>query len=772
MTDQFSSDHIEMVQEFSQEIRDLLDELEPVIIAMGKSCGDEGQQEDVSAAINSIFRLFHSIKGAAGFLNFSNIATTSHSAENLLDLIRTGDMSLLPDHIDLLCHGCDFIRDAIEHVCEHYDDEALSVQSSELREKFLASIQPDQPAPKEPYKGVPVIDLDTEHAPQLSPEMSTSFVSESQDILQAMENGLLSWLKDQSNQDLLGDIFRQIHSFKGNCGFLGFADLETLSHHLETAIDLVRSDGKVDAVKIAELALKLVDVYREVLVDIGADGPGKIEGLSIYLDMVNDHLPPEDRLRQDRDKQKPDRLGDILVEQGLATKAAVDISLAQQNRQLGAILVESGVVTHDQVDTALKTQAERKKQKEGAEKAKTGTRQDIRVDLGKLDQLIDLVGELVIAENMVVNSPDLQELELDNFQKSSQHLGKIVRDLQEMAMTLRMIPVSGLFRRMIRLVHDLSRKSGKTVDFILNGEDTEVDKTVIETITDPLVHLLRNAMDHGIELPEVRQAAGKDREGTILLAASHEDGTVKITIKDDGGGLPRDKILAKARERGIIQGDGAGMADSEVFHLIFAPGFSTASEITDISGRGVGMDVVRQNINKVNGTIDITSKAGQGTTVALHIPLTLAIIEGMMVRSGQSRYIIPIINIMESFQTKPEMITVAPDGQEVVKVRESLLPVIRLHDLHNVIPDNQELEKGILVVLEARRGNFCLFVDELLGQQQTVIKALSDYVSRFGNVGGVSGCTIMGNGEVCLILDVQSVLDRLNEGETDESTHS
>ncbi len=772
MTDQFSPDHIEMVREFSQEIRDLLDELEPVIIAMGKSCGDEGQQEDVSDAINSIFRLFHSIKGAAGFLNFNNIATTSHSAENLLDLIRTGEMSLLPDHIDLLCHGCDFIRDAIEHVCEHYEDKALSVQSSELRDKFLASIQSDQPAPKDTDQGLLVIDLDTEHAPQLSAEMTTSFVSESLDILQAMENGLLSWLNDRGNQGLLGDIFRQIHSFKGNCGFLGFADLENLSHHLETAIDLARSGGKVEAVKVAELALGLVDVFREALGDIGAGGPGKIEGLPIYLDMVNDHLPPEDRLRQDRKNEEADRLGDILVEQGLATKAAVDISLAQQKRQLGAILVESGVVTHDQVDSALKIQDERKKKKEGADKAKAGTRQDIRVDLGKLDQLIDLVGELVIAENMVVNSPDLQELELDNFQKSSQHMGKIVRDLQEMAMTLRMIPVSGLFRRMIRLVHDLSRKSGKKVDFILNGEDTEVDKTVIETITDPLVHLLRNAMDHGIEQPEVRQAAGKAREGTIMLAASHEDGTVKIAIKDDGGGLRRDKILAKAREQGVIQGEGAGLDDSEVFQLIFAPGFSTATEITDISGRGVGMDVVRQNINKVNGTIDITSKAGQGTTVALHIPLTLAIIEGMMVRSGQSRYIIPIINIMESLQATTEMITVAPDGQEVVKIRESLLPVVRLHDLHNVVPDNHELEKGILVVLEARGRNFCLFVDELLGQQQTVIKALSDYVSRFGNVGGVSGCTIMGNGEVCLILDVQSVLDHLNEGEADESTHS
>jgi two-component system chemotaxis sensor kinase CheA len=768
MTNQFSPDHIEMVHEFAQEIRDLLDELEPVIIAMGECCGGEGRQGDISEDINSIFRLFHSIKGAAGFLNFTHVAATSHSAENLLDLIRTGGMSLQPDHIDLLCQGCDFIREAIEHVCQHYEDGGLSEQSRRLRDRFLAAIKPGQQAAAQ---GAPLINLDSDLGSQVYPEMTVNFVSESQDILQAMESGLLNWLNDQENQELLGDIFRYVHSFKGNCGFLGFADLESLSHHLETAIDLARSGAKVDIGKIAELALKLVDVYRESLADIVGGGPGKIDGLAIYLDMINDLLPSADRVSRETVKEESDRLGDILVELGAASRAAVDISLAQQNRQLGAILVESGAVSHDAIDKALQIQAERKKKKIEPAKAKVTSRQDIRVDLGKLDQLIDLIGELVIAENMVVHSPDLVDMELDSFQKSSQHLSKIVRDLQEMAMTLRMVPVSGLFRRMIRLVHDLSRKSGKKVDFILRGEDTEVDKTVIETITDPLVHLLRNSMDHGIESSEVRLKAGKNSTGRIKLSATHEEGCVKITIDDDGGGLDRGKILAKAREKGLIHDDGSTMRDREVFQLIFAPGFSTAAEITDVSGRGVGMDVVRQNINKVNGTIDIQSKAGQGTTVQLSISLTMAIIEGMMVRSGQSRYIIPIINIIESFQCKPGMITMAPDGQEIVKVRDNLLAVVRLHELHKIVPDNYELEKGILIVLEARRHNFCLFVDELLGQQQTVIKGLSDYVTNFGNVGGVSGCTIMGNGEVCLILDVQSVLDRLNTGEADESAY-
>jgi two-component system chemotaxis sensor kinase CheA len=765
MTDHVSQEHLELVGEFALEIRDLLDELEPVIIDMGKSCGQSGQLAAICDDINSVFRLFHSIKGGAGFLNFSNIAATSHSAENLLDLIRTGSMALQPEHVDLFCKGCDFIRAAVEHVSEHFNDEDLGEQSAALRQKFMAAIATDheQPQPVVRPGPAPVIDLDLLPVPQLSPELAAGFISESQDILQILENDLLTLLEDQGNEELLKDIFRQIHSFKGNCGFLGFADLEMLSHHLETAMDLARSEGEVDAARIADLALKLIDVYRETLADISTGGAGRIDGLAIYLDLINDLLPPEKRLLADG-AQGAERLGDILVEQGAVSRETVEGCLAQQQKKLGEILVESGMVRPEQVDLALETQSTRKKNKAAVTRAAAPARQDIRVDLGKLDQLIDLVGELVIAENMVVNNPDLLELDLDSFQKSSQHLGKIIRDLQEMAMTLRMVPVSGLFRRMIRLVHDLSRKSGKKVDLILSGEDTEVDKTVIETITDPLVHLLRNSMDHGIEAQEVRQAAGKNSTGTIRLAATHEEGTIKISIEDDGGGLPRDKILAKAREKGLIRGDGAEMADSEVFGLIFAPGFSTAAAITDVSGRGVGMDVVRQNINKVNGTVDIKSKAGQGTTVELRIPLTLAIIEGMLVRSGPSRYIIPIINIIESFQAKPRMITIGPDGQEVVKVRGSLLPVVRLHELHHIVPDHRELEKGILIVLEARGSNFCLFVDELLGQQQTVIKGLSDYVARFGNVGGVSGCTIMGNGEVCLILDVQSVFDRRGEG--------
>ncbi len=370
--------------------------------------------------------------------------------------------------------------------------------------------------------------------------------------------------------------------------------------------------------------------------------------------------------------------------------------------------------------------------------------------------MINLIGELVIAENMLIHNPDLKGLELENFNKAGQHMSKLVRELQEMAMTIRMIPVSGLFRRMIRLVHDISVKAGKKVELELIGEETEMDKTVIETITDPLVHLLRNSLDHGLEPPDERLAAGKGEKGTVKLSARHEEGEVWVTIEDDGRGLNKEKILEKAIANGLIEGDGSDLTDKQINNLIFAPGFSTAAAITDISGRGVGMDVVKKNLEKIKGKIDVYSTPGQGSKIVLRIPLTLAIIDGMIVRVGTASCIVPTLSMLEAFRPVMEQITITPDGEELAQVRENFLPIIRLHDILGKKPDSSKLEDGILIVLEYQETRFCLFIDEILGQQQTVIKGLSNFI---GNVPGVSGCTILGDGNVCLILDVGTLVD-------------
>jgi len=363
---------------------------------------------------------------------------------------------------------------------------------------------------------------------------------------------------------------------------------------------------------------------------------------------------------------------------------------------------------------------------------------------------------------MVTHNPDILDYEFENFNKASHHLQRITSELQDVSMAVRMVPLSATFRKTIRLVHDLSHKFNKKVKLNLKGEETEVDKTVIEQISDPLVHIIRNAIDHGIESPDKRLSSGKNETGSISLEAGHDGGEVVIIIRDDGAGLNRDRILEKGLKQGLVSEDNkTSISDEKIFKLIFEPGFSTAEKVTDVSGRGVGMDVVNRNLEKIKGKVDIKSSLGNGSTFTLRIPLTLAIVDGMLVRAGDAHYIIPLLSIRESFRPDPDNITILPDGREVVKVREELIPVTRIHRLYNVKSDYTELHEGILVIIEHQDEAICLFLDEVVGQQQTVIKALPGYMS---NIQGVSGCSILGDGQVCLILDVGTIIKCQTKG--------
>ena len=394
-------------------------------------------------------------------------------------------------------------------------------------------------------------------------------------------------------------------------------------------------------------------------------------------------------------------------------------------------------------------------------------RNDIRVDLAKLDAMLDLVGELVIAEAMVTTHPVLAGAENESLERAIHQLRRAATGLQDMAMSVRMVPLATTFRRMIRLVFDLSNKAGKRVDLELIGEETEVDKTVIEHIADPLVHIIRNAIDHGIEPAEARKARGKPPAGKIAIEGRHEGGEVWVLVSDDGGGLDRSALLRKGIERGLVQGDGADWSDQQVWQLIFEPGLSTARQVTDISGRGVGMDVVKRNLEKLNGKIDVRTRPGEGTVMVIRIPLTLAIIDGMLVRSGAQRYIIPLLSIRESLRPTPQQVMKTPDGQELVRIRDDLVPVVRLHEVFRKPANVEDLEAGILVVVEPSDGDMiALFADELLGQQETVIKGLTGWIKK---ARGVSGCTIFGDGEVGLILDVGEIAGRLRAGARTET---
>lgn len=384
----------------------------------------------------------------------------------------------------------------------------------------------------------------------------------------------------------------------------------------------------------------------------------------------------------------------------------------------------------------------------------------ISVNVGRLDKLMDLVGEMVIAEAMVTQNPDIKELELENFQKAASHLHKITAELQDLVMSIRMVPLANTFHKMHRIVRDMSKKLNKEVKLEIIGEETEVDKNIIEHISDPLMHLVRNAIDHGIEeTTEERLGNNKPKGGTVTLEAKNAGNDVWIIVKDDGQGLDKDRLLVNAEKRGLLTKSALEMTDKEIYNLIFKPGFSTNEQISEYSGRGVGMDVVVKNIEAVGGSVTIDSEEGAGTMVTMKIPLTLAIIEGMNVLVGGNRYTIPITAIKESFKAKGDDCFCDPDGNEVIMVRGECYPIIRLHECFEVKTDVTEITEGILLMVEQDRKVVCLFADELVGQQQVVVKSLPVYVKKLGNIKGISGCTLLGDGSISLILDVIGLIE-------------
>lgn len=383
----------------------------------------------------------------------------------------------------------------------------------------------------------------------------------------------------------------------------------------------------------------------------------------------------------------------------------------------------------------------------------------ISVNLSKLDSLVAIVGEIVITESMVTSSPDLQNLKLDNFLKSARQLRKLTGDLQDIAMSLRMVPLAGTFQKMNRIVRDMKKKLNKDVRLTLIGENTEVDKTVVDSIGDPIMHIVRNSMDHGVETNvEDRIAAGKNPQAEIVLSAAHTGSEVIISISDDGQGMDPDKILAKAERNGILTKPASDYSKKEILSLLLLPGFSTNEEVTEFSGRGVGMDVVKKNVEAVGGTISITSELGKGSCTTLKSPLTMAITDGMEVSVGRSMFTIPIANIRQSFKTQKEDVILDASGNEIIKCQDAFYPIIRIHDLYNIETEVTNIEDGILIWVETADKSYCLFVDELLGEQQVVVKPLSSFLSNFNiKDSGIGGCTILGDGNISLILDISNL---------------
>ena len=772
-------DNTELFQSFTSEGQDLLDQVEPQLIDLQDKAENDSQLD--GEVLNSIFRMFHTIKGSAGFLELTNLQKVTHEAETILDLYRSGKLKPNPEHIRLLLHTCDFIRKILSNIEQYMNDKGFEIEAGEivknLTEAYSGKGKNTKISRKEKNTKIsnsssfetcsqPVEELSLKDDSQsdssaatgsaliltITPEMVDQFVKESLDLLDTLEQALLDVEKTPENMEHIGISFRTLHTFKGNCGLLGYGDMEKLSHKCESLLEYMRS-GEIKAdIQTIRMILNIVDSLRDGVTDISKGGSGAVQGCNLLIEFLDDEI------------KGLTITTDIACDSGDTEKSisedVQDLSeIEQESKSTVQIPEENEQQSDNDSPASSQTQVTKSSSPTTDGTSSTGqsaVRKDIRIDLDRVDKLLDLVGELSLASIMVIQNPDIRAISHRNFDRAAHHLDKIISEIQHVSMSLRMIPITGIFRKMIRLVHDLSFKAGKKVILKTVGEETEVDKTVADNISDPLVHIVRNSIDHGIEPPEEREKLGKNPTGTVFIEAKNEGGEVWIVVRDDGRGLNREKIIEKAISRGLINGDGSDLRDNEVFKFIFEPGFSTAEKITEISGRGVGMDVVNKNMEKLNGNVDVLSIRGVGTTITLRIPLTLATMDGMLVQVGASRYTIPLMSIHECIKPKAKEITVTMDGQEIVQVRGELLPVIRIHEIFKITPEHYELEEGHLIILQHHDQSFCIAVDRIIGQQQVVIKGLTEYL---GNVRCVSGCTILGDGEVSLILDVGGLLE-------------
>ncbi|MEI6032823.1 MAG: chemotaxis protein CheW [Verrucomicrobiae bacterium] len=579
------------------------------------------------------------------------------------------------------------------------------------------SAQPEMsPVQQPPLAGAPALPTEADDLAILDPgadsDLLKEFANEAAEHLENIEHGVLFLEDNPGDTDTIASIFRAFHTIKGGSGFLGITPINRLAHELESLLDLVRTGQLPVSRPIVELILEGADTFRNYVNELQSQLAGQSPFQPVLIPSA--HL----RAKVRAIVSPPAGTAPLAAVEAPAAAAAAAAPTSGPARSSGPV---GGM---------------------------------IKVDIQKFDSLMDLVGELVIAQSLVAQDPGLSSTKSQNLLRNMSQMGMITNGLQKAAMSLRMVPIRSTFQKMNRLVRDTAVAKGKFVELVLRGEDTEMDRTIVEELADPLLHMVRNSVDHGIEQPEERAAAGKPQSGTIRLSASHVGGNILVEISDDGAGLRADAILAKAIERGMFP-PGTSLPEKEIYELIFAPGFSTAATVTDLSGRGVGMDVVNRNISRLRGKIEIESSPGHGTSFKIYLPLTLAIIDGLMVAVGEQRYIIPTLSVRESFRPTPGMISTVHGKGEMVNVRGTLSPLLRLYDYFGIVPRTSDPCQSMVVVVESAHEARCILVDDLLGQQEVVIKSLGD---SFKNNRMLSGAAILGDGRVGLILDPRALV--------------
>ncbi len=646
----------------------------------------------------------------------------------------------------------------LEQILQHQADDtekavkSISDSISELQNLISQAEQPLRESGKteNECQSAAVVDEDA--------ALVLDFITESKEHIETAEAGLLQLETKPEDKEVLNMIFRAFHTIKGMAGFLNLTDIGSLAHSAENLLDLARKGELVLAGQYTDAVFESIDMLKKMTADLkkaveDKTGIAKQANLPTLLEKLKSLAQGQSLeafLNTSQGQMRDEKLEDVLSKEEPADQPAkqdVKEEIKHEIKQMDMPAVKQEYTGQDRRNADRRSGEDRRAEAVSDEK--------IKVSTTRLDNLINMTGELVIAQLMIKEEAHTKLANEYELNRKVAHQGKIIRELQELSMSMRMVPIESVFQKMARLVRDLSHKANKKISFATKGEDTELDRNIVDKIADPLVHMVRNSVDHGIEPAEERIKCGKPAAGRIELRAFHQAGNIIIQIEDDGRGLNKERILKKAVENGIVEPN-QQLSDDEIFKLIFHAGLSTAEKVTSISGRGVGMDVVKKNVEALRGKIDIASTPGKGTVFTIRLPLTLAIIDGQIIKIGKERYIIPINSIESTFKPEKQQISSVQNRGEMVMIRGQLLPMVRLYRLFNTTPLTEDPTQGLLVIVEEEGKKCCLLVDELLGQQQIVIKSLGE---GLGKVKGVSGGAIMGDGMVSLILDIPAIME-------------